>query len=631
MCFVRRSMLQLLSLFAMLVFVGGAASAYIPPEDEAGPLKARIEGPAEFSASHENPAYALILENAQPAAVTASVQLVLIDGWRAEPATFEALSIPGQSSQRLDFQLIPPALAHNAHYPLHAYVSFNHEGVRQTLHPILVLEVKDAEGIVLPPAFKWGAATVHPGQALPLGHLPVFRAAYSLFSGENVAMSPGWQGSEARTRADVRVRQSINASGDMREAISIHPPWANGQLGSALIEFPLYLPETTPIRLQFANAIRETHPNEPDSDGVTFRVRVAPLEAEPGALGELIFERHTASKRWLGGEADLTPYAGLPVRVQLESHPGRKHDPTCDGSYWAEPILLAGPVELNRTPVLGDPISLGVFTGAGLPCEVSLRLGERGLLDAKVSGVSGGRELFAFQGFQVRVAGDDLQSPLALSTLREVRQEKAGERVRVRHSFSTWYGDLDLMAEAWLDDGGFRTRFWLENTPPPKPWHALDIEEVSLGPWKQVLRSVYAGVGNVMKKPGAFTLGFDGHRLATSFVGYDFGAGVSMVQGVDAPPLRLDVGPENPALFAARRARTNDHAHSGGQRVGRRQSVARHQWLPSGRRRRPAGGPFRLRPMGRALRRKRRCPGKGLPLRTHRQCGRLAQLAALGV
>ena len=43
--------------------------------------------------------------------------------------------------------------------------------------------------------------------------------------------------------------------------------------------------------------------------------------------------------------------------------------------------------------------------------------------------------------------------------------------------------------------------------------------------------------------PGDFSLGFDGHRLATSFVGMDFEDRFSIVQAVDTPPDRFEVRP----------------------------------------------------------------------------------------
>ena len=56
--------------------------------------------------------------------------------------------------------------------------------------------------------------------------------------------------------------------------------WRNGRAGTILAEFPVQLPAGRPMRLRFANAIRDHYPqrNEPPSDGVTFRVRVVPFE-----------------------------------------------------------------------------------------------------------------------------------------------------------------------------------------------------------------------------------------------------------------------------------------------------------------------------------------------------------------
>ena len=81
-----------------------------------------------------------------------------------------------------------------------------------------------------------------------------------------------------------------------------------------------------------------------------------------------------------------------------------------------------------------------------------------------------------------------------------------------------------------------QARWRLQNQPPPKPWLPVYLESVATGPWSASARRVYAGVGNVIEEPGAFHLGFDGHHLATSFVGFDFENGLSMVQGVDTPP-----------------------------------------------------------------------------------------------
>ncbi len=58
------------------------------------------------------------------------------------------------------------------------------------------------------------------------------------------------------------------------------------------------------------------------------------------------------------------------------------------------------------------------------------------------------------------------------------------------------------------------------------------------------MHRVYAGHGNVIETPAAFSLSFDGHRLATSFVGLEFANGSALLQAVDLPPDALRVDPQ---------------------------------------------------------------------------------------
>ena len=46
-----------------------------------------------------------------------------------------------------------------------------------------------------------------------------------------------------------------------------------------------------------------------------------------------------------------------------------------------------------------------------------------------------------------------------------------------------------------------------------------------------------------MDRPAAFKLGFDGHRLASSFIGAEFENGASLVQAVDLPPTEMEFDP----------------------------------------------------------------------------------------
>src|SRR5208283_489555 len=97
----------------------------------------------------------------------------------------------------------------------------------------------------------------------------------------------------------------------------------------------------------------------------------------------------------------------------------------------------------------------------------------------------------------------------------------------------------------WVEREGFMVRFWLENTPTPRPWFDVHLEEVTAGPWSERATRIYAGQGNVVEDPKTFRLDYDGYILATSYVGFDFANGVSLLQGVDITPNRLQVDPES--------------------------------------------------------------------------------------
>ena len=186
---------------------------------------------------------------------------------------------------------------------------------------------------------------------------------------------------------------------------------------------------------------------------------------------------------------------------------------------------------------------LGAVEQPGARYEVRLYPGKRGVLDSSVAFVNGQKRL-VFRGFQVSVAGDALEDWRSSSELRQVREEPAGGRYRVRHSFQSWAGSFDLLSELWTERGAFQARFWLENAPAPRPWLPVYIEDVAAGPWSERSLRVYAGHGNVIEDPQAFQMDSNGHKMAASFVGFDFANGFSLVQAVNVPPEILKVEPE---------------------------------------------------------------------------------------
>ncbi|MBI4556329.1 MAG: hypothetical protein HY706_01980 [Candidatus Hydrogenedentes bacterium] len=525
---------------AMLVSL--PAWAFNAPEDQNGPLKLRIEGPSEVTQADVPLAVGVVLENSSDEALRGITYVRVIDSWRVEPAEKIEFLLEGRKSERSDFVVIADAGTYNAHYPVHAYAEFEHGGEKRFAHAILVVETK----LPNPPQprlpVEWKPVILPINKPLPLWRLPIRRVLFETFGQKPRLMPVGWFGSDGPSRGFAEFGRSVHR-GEALDSVVMHPPWYQGLTGTMFVEYPILLPQETPIKVWFANAIRDHHPErgEPASDGVTFRVRVAPFDAPDDTLGEIVFERHTDAKLWQKGEADLSRFAGQSVRVQFESHPGPKNDTTCDESYWAEPKVFVG-----DTPPLPPPdsmppfVSLGTVTAGDAEYEVQIA----GIPFRGEICFSRGDQRLSFQGFRASVLGDVVTEWGALSVPGKITVEKGERGQRVRRSYETWAGPFELRNEYWIEGGAFRVRTWLETDVPPRPWLVAYLEDVSLGPWSQKAKRVYAGTGNVIAEPQAFELGYDGHRLSSSFVGFDFENGMSLLMAVDVPPSRLEVNPD---------------------------------------------------------------------------------------
>ncbi|MDY0168681.1 MAG: hypothetical protein RBS80_19185 [Thermoguttaceae bacterium] len=538
---------------AMLVAVPAyLALAYNPPVDRAGPLKVTIEGPEEVTEVGVPLPVRVVLENSGERPIQGTVALGLVDRWSAEPAEPMPFEVPAEGTVSQEFTVTAGEGTYNAHYPIHAFARFEHNGQSHTAHPILILETK----LPSPPRperrVPWQPFTVAADSELALWRLPVHRSIVKVFDGDTRTLPVGWQGRDEATYGHLHI-QSISLDRQSRETVAIHPPW-RGSAGTLAVEYPLQLPDARPLTLRFAHAVTP----DGQGDGVTFRVRVVPLDAPEGQWGEVVYEQHSTAKDWSEtGEADLGRFAGKAVRLQLESHPGPKHNTGWDQSYWAEPILTAG---VPPTPAAFPPaesansVLLGTVSPGREAFEVRVWPGNRGLLDSAVGFVGGDRSLL-FHGFQMRVLGgriDDVRSPLLLERV-ETEQTAAG--YCVRHFFTSPLGPFELVGRLAVREGVLQAAFELDNVPAMPPWQAVFLEDVAAGPFSREARQVYAGHGHVVREPGPFALRFDGHRLATSFVGADFDGGLSLVQGVDVAPDRFEVAPDRRhcSLHAAHR------------------------------------------------------------------------------
>jgi hypothetical protein len=535
----------------LLVSFAAAASvarvwAYNPPVDSAGPLTVRIAGPATVTETETPVPVQVLVENRSEQPVDGRLRLQVIDRWRCEPAEAVRFTAPAKGQTSCAFRVIAGAGSWSAHYPIHALAEFTWEGKPHTAHPILILETKLPPAPAARSAIPWKAWPVSAPRALALRQIPVQRSVLTVFGREPQVMPVGWTGSEPEHRGSVHVQAQQRLGDQSRDAIAIHPPWFEGRVGTAWIEYPLSLPDVQPIRLRFAHAVTPTG----EGDGVTFRVRVAPwdaADAADGAAGEVVFERHSAAKTWQDAEADLSGFAGRSIRLQLESHPGPKNNTAFDQSYWAEPTLIAG--QLPGTPPFppeddDGSQALGVVRVGDEPYEVRVWPGQRGLLDATVAFKCGPPTLY-FRGFRVRVLGQGLDDPNSPAELTGVSPEPVPHGLQMRHRFETLDGQLELVVRLFLENETLRASFQLDRAPAPRAWFAPHIEELAVDRFSRSAERVYAGHGNVILGPKAFRLGFDGHRLATSHVGFDFADSLSLVQAVDLPPESLVVEPDD--------------------------------------------------------------------------------------
>lgn len=514
---------------------------YDEPEVTAGPLTVRIQEPMLGAygsggilqiTQPEMPVPIVVsISNSSDVEVRGTVRIQVIDRWRIEPSTPQPFSVNGNGRRGVTFTAYPGEGTFNAHYPVRALVEFDWRGARLTADPVRILTTQfpnPPRAGVAPPA-----VLELPAQgAIALWRTPAHRER--LVASSDPAVGPSAY--EPRQLAPVVRFGDWAERGARRMAIRMvlgpRPPGMAERIESAATEFPLALPDASPIRLTFGAALGE------GAGQVEFRALAAPLSSAGGEQLQVLWSRQVTGRTWQEHEVDLSRFAGRRIRLVLEAEllgeaPGE--------ALWGEPTVICGNV---GEPAPFPPAASEEFRSLGRAGDFDVRLwlGQRGLLDASVGFVSPTQQLM-FHGFRVGVLDDSLNDWRSVAELVEAREEPVSGRIRVRHRFRSWAGPFDLLTELWTERGVLRARFWLENRPEPKPWLDVHLQSVMAGSWSERARRVYAGVGNVVEEPKAFRMSFDGHTMASSFVGFEFANGISLVQGVDAPPTGLEVDP----------------------------------------------------------------------------------------
>ncbi|HNS20266.1 MAG TPA: hypothetical protein PKH24_07190 [Sedimentisphaerales bacterium] len=477
------------------------------------------------------------LENAGAAPLEVDVHIDdLVDEWHVVGETSRHVQIESHTEIQVAFQIAASPGALSALYPVHVYASFQSGGQPVTAHAVRIFESnfeKPAASSTRPPELPVNILSAR--GALPLWSLRTHRVAWQFFDKPLAYMPVGWQGSSSESSAYLGFGSV--ARGTMKQAITMHPPWKPAS-GTVFAEYRVKLPDTTPLTLAFANAIRDNTAAEPPSDGVTFRVWVGEQK---------LFERHTDSKTWLDGATDLSAYRGQTVLLQLESHPGPKRDTTCDSSYWAEPVLIAGELpkptpeaeKQQRRDAARSLVRTGEGEGTLLTLEdgyrVALLPGDAGLLDGTVA--IGNRDAcVVFDGLRISILGCPVGSSLSTVSLAgKTDWADDGHGLNVTQPLELAGETFDLTVRIRAEGSGLRIK-----VDCPKR-----ITDFALGSADQKAPRVYYGHGYCIVEPEAFQAGFGGHNLSTSHVGFDFDEGLSLLVACDHPPDFLEVTPES--------------------------------------------------------------------------------------
>jgi hypothetical protein len=539
----KRLIMALITVAALLPL-----AAWDGHERRVGDITLLIEEIPEVTAPAEPTRAVVTLSNAGAAAVSGQLRVhKLVDDWRVVGADSQSLSVPAGESVSVAFEIASGPFVFSALYPLHVQAKLQNAGEAVQLDAVRIFTVKlprSIADVTLSEAPELPIINVAANSSLRLHGENRVRVAWNYYDQPLQYKPVGWTGSDSLSRAHMSYSR-VNR-GDLRSCLNMHPTWQPGG-GTVLCDYRLQLPATTPIRFSFANALRDSNPGEPLSDGVDFRVWVIDGGAEPA----LLFNVFSDSKSWLPGEADLSTYAGKDVILRLESHPGPNRDTQVDSCYWAEPTLRAGnppafkaasepPAAMllaARRLLDGAVQSVPGATLLSLPAQDAVRAaliapGTQGLLDGWFL-FAGPEGISACRGLELELNG----APLHGGNWRFLRCEnfEMEGRPQWQHHFADIDGkEASVRVGCWAEGAGMRVKI--------EASERLTLAQP--GPWHTQATTVFYGHGYAIRNPKAFRAHYGGHNMSASHVGMEFPEGPALLLAVDNPPNYFDVQPE---------------------------------------------------------------------------------------
>jgi hypothetical protein len=451
----------------------------------------------------------------------------LVDEWYAVGETVQSLEIESGKEETATFRIAAGKGAYSALYPVHIYADFSDAGRSCSAHAIQIFESNFKKPVTLSTiGEKIPLAVVSESGAVRLDLIKTHRVCWQYLGKEMIYMPIGWEGSV--TESGASFTKCVINRGTTKKAINMHPVWGGGP-GAIFTEYYLQLPITQPIQLVFANAIRDHTAQEPPSDGV------------------MVFERHTDSKTWVNGQVDLSRFAGEKIVLRLESNPGPQNNTTCDASFWAEPMIITGKLPEPFTQQQKETLQLQarqIVAGEKTNnrneflfalddgYSAGIVLGPNGIIDAAIA-IGKSEKCVLFNGIQIAILGLKLggHPPQIPIEKVEAQYDRTERTLRIRHVLQHGTEQENLVVKVWPDRSGLRIQCECEDR----------ITDLALGHTDQKAPRLYYGHGYCIEDPQTFQVGYGGHTLSTSHVGFDFEKGISILTACDNPPDFLEV------------------------------------------------------------------------------------------
>jgi hypothetical protein len=192
-----------------------------------------------------------------------------------------------------------------------------------------------------------------PRISLPRGEtlltdIGIYRVSWQSYGQPAVAMPGAWMG-HFEAGSGISYQPWGRVLG--RQALLMHSPW-HVPPGKIWADYPLRLPKTAPIQLNFRIAMGPDVAVPGKSDGVTFSCYLI----ADGKSQELM-RRHHDKAQWIDYSFDLSPNAGRSVTVRMQVEPGPRNDASFDYSFFGDAKITVGNAGGNRGDLSKEVIS----------------------------------------------------------------------------------------------------------------------------------------------------------------------------------------------------------------------------------------------------------------------------------